>query len=226
MVCTTTTKKIKWPKNGLNNPLKFRLYYPPVHRPKKTQQWDNWLRSMSMDTRFSGTERSILTQIALHYNLKTGDCFPSRGRLAVEAGLNCNDTGKTAVKRAVNKAVELGWLERKNQSGGARWEIQTNQYDLTLPVSIQHVLSNTGLELAVAQVQGEWHVVQKDGVAICGPFKSKTGAKRWLAEHGPGGQIEEERGDISTVAGGQIEGSEGTNGQGRGDISPPITWKI
>src|SRR5262249_3973741 len=144
---------------------------------------------MSMDSRFSGTERAILIQIAFHYNLKTGDCFPSHGRVAVFAGLDNNDTGKKAVQRAVSKAVELGWLERKSQSGGARWKAQTNQYDLTLPVSIQHVLSNTGPELTVTQIQGEWHVVQvTDNVAICGPFKSKASAKRWLAEHGPAGE--------------------------------------
>jgi hypothetical protein len=28
----------------------------------------------------------ILTALATHYNLKTGDCFPAHGRLAVEAG--------------------------------------------------------------------------------------------------------------------------------------------
>jgi hypothetical protein len=37
---------------------------------------------------------------------------------------------------------------------------------------------------------GAWHVTQvTDGVAICGPFKDRANAERWIAEHGPTRQI-------------------------------------
>jgi hypothetical protein len=164
-----------------------------------------------MDTRFSSKDRSALTMIALRYNLKTGECFPAHGRIAVEAGLGEGATGSKAVQRAVSKAVAFGWLRRTSRYGGPREKSQTNQYELTLPQSIRDVLANAGPELAITGEPGAWQVAQvTDGRAICGPFKDRANAERWIEEHGPRGQIARARG--------QIEGGEGT-------LEPPITWK-
>jgi hypothetical protein len=143
-----TQKKRKWLKP--NDPTKFKLYYPPprpiyeLPKGKKTEAWDNWVRSMMMDTRYSGTERSILIAIALHYNLNTGECFPMHGRVAVEAGLDPNPTGMKAVQRAVSKAVSLGWLSRVFHRGGPGEKNQANHYELTVPQSIWDILANVG----------------------------------------------------------------------------------
>jgi hypothetical protein len=54
-------------------------------------------------------------------NLKTGDCFPAQGRIAIEAGfgegLETGETGRRAVQRAVSKAARLGWLKREFRRG-------------------------------------------------------------------------------------------------------------
>ena len=83
MEASITQKKLKWREPS--DPTKFELHYPklPV---RKTEDWDNWVRSMMMDARFTSTDRAVLVAIALHYNLKNGDCFPAHGRIAIEAG--------------------------------------------------------------------------------------------------------------------------------------------
>jgi hypothetical protein len=189
MDTSVTAKKLKWPEAGPGDPTKFRLYYPPAKAPRKALHWDNWLRSMMMDTRFTGTERSILTAIAMHYNLKTGDCFPAHGRVAIEAGFAEGETGETgrkAVQRAVQKAAELGWMRRTFRRGGKPGKNQTNLYELTLPRSVRDGLNDSGPELAVREIHGGWEVIQAaDGIAICGPFKTKAAAETWVTEHGP-----------------------------------------
>jgi hypothetical protein len=208
---STTQKKFKWAKP--NDPTKFGLYYPPPHsvyelpKGKKTEAWDNWTRSMMMDTRFSGTERSILIAIALHYNLKTGACFPMHGRVAVEAGLDPNPTGMNAVQRAVSKAVSLGWLSRVFYRGGPGEKNQANHYELMVPQSIWDALANVAPRLVIAEMDGGWQVTQAtDGVAICGPFKDRANAEKWIEEHGPTGQKPP---------------TDRTKVGGRPDISPP-----
>jgi hypothetical protein len=165
-----------------------------------------------MDSRFSGTERSIITALAKHYNLRTGECFPAHGRVAVEVGLGSNDTGKKAVQHAVSKAARLGWIKRTPRRGGPREKSQTNTYELTLPQSVRDILNNVGPRLAVtAGEPGTWNVTQTtDGVAICGPFKEREDAEQWIAEHGPTGQIDK--------ATGQNRGTDRT-------LDPPRTGK-
>jgi hypothetical protein len=98
------------------------------------------------------------------------------------------ETGRKAVIRTVIKAVKLGWLKSISRRGGKK--NQTNLYELTLPESIRDVLANVGPELTITGAPGAWLVLQATGgVAICGPFKDRTNAERWIAEHGPMGQI-------------------------------------
>jgi len=190
-------KKFNWPAGGLNCPTKFRLHYPPsqpiytLPKGRKTEAWHNWHSAMMMDSRFSGTERSIITALAKHYNLTTGECFPSHGRVAVEAGLGATETGKKAVQRAVSNATRLGWIKRTLRRGGSRQKSRTNTYELTLPQSIRDAINNVGPRLAVTVGRpGTWNVTQTtDGVAICGPSAERENAVRWIAEHGPTGQI-------------------------------------
>src|SRR5262245_31529701 len=82
------------------NPTKFRLFYPPAGAYRKVEHWDNWLKSMLMDKRLTDTDKNVLTALANHYNLKTGDCFPTVQRLAMELGYEAGETGMRAVQRA------------------------------------------------------------------------------------------------------------------------------
>jgi hypothetical protein len=194
----TTQFRLKW--KTPTDPTLFELHYPPARSPRELLSWDRWARAMMMDTRLSGTERSILMAIALHYNLQTGLCCPTHERVAVEAGLGYGDTATKAAQRAVKKAVELGWLKRTFRYGGRPGHNQSNSYDLTLPKSIQDVLANRGPALKATGRPGAWYVVQAtDGVTICGPFigKTKANAEWWIEKHGPIGS----RGQISPVEG-------------------------
>ena len=42
----------------------------------KRKQWDHWLRAMMMDTRLCSRDKVVLTALANHYNLKTGEVLP------------------------------------------------------------------------------------------------------------------------------------------------------
>jgi hypothetical protein len=97
---------------------------------------------MMMDSRLNSSDRVILTALASHYNLKTGDCFPALGRLAIEVGLGEGETGTRAVRRTLSRAAELGWIERTSRRGGSPDKNQTNLYELTLPQSICDILAS------------------------------------------------------------------------------------
>jgi hypothetical protein len=144
MDTSTLESKLKW--ETPRDPTKFELHYPPAKAPRKTQQWDNWLRAMMMDRRLNSRDRVVLTALASHYNLKNGDCFPAVGRLAIEAGLGEGKTGTRAVERSLANAAELGWIKRTARRGGPREKNQTNLYELTLPQSICDVLASIGYE--------------------------------------------------------------------------------
>jgi hypothetical protein len=141
---------------------------------------------MMVDLRLEDSERSILTRLALHYNLDTGECFPSKERLAVEVGFGKTiETGKMAVYRAIKKGIGLGWIA-KTYRFDHHHKQQTNAYELTLPKSIRDILARRLPALKVIGGPGEWYVVQvTDGVAICGPFKGQTdeNAKWWIDRH-------------------------------------------
>jgi hypothetical protein len=234
----TTTNQIKRKWQAPTDPTKFELYYPPARAPRKTTQWDNWVAAMMMDMRLSSTDRAILTRLALHYNLRTGDCFPSRARIALEVGLSATDTDISAVKRAVSKGVRLGWIKRTLRTGGPREKNQTNLYDLTLPAPVCGVLATVGyqpsgpkppdhkyqttyISLSAVKRDDGWRVIQlADGMTICGPFRTEGGANEWIRDHGPPTRPTwaRHRGDISGVPRGHFGDTEGT-------IAPPITGK-
>lgn len=129
-------EKFKWEMPS--DPTKFELHYPPVSAPREAWQWDCWVSSMMMDTRFSATARAVLARLALHYNLRTGECFPSHTRLAVETG-----TKSEGVRHILRKAEKLGWIKRKWRKGGPSGNL-TNMYELTLPKSIFDCLKSIG----------------------------------------------------------------------------------
>jgi hypothetical protein len=165
---------------------------------------------MMLDTRFNSTDRAVLTALALHYNLKTGACFPAIGRVALEAGLGEN--GDRTARRALTKAAKLGWVKRTSRCGGPREKNQTNLYELTRPKQICDALANVGPSLAVTGTPGAWQVTQTtDGMAICGPFEDRANAEQWVAAHGPTGQIAQPTG--------QNRGADRT-------IEPPMTGKL
>jgi hypothetical protein len=117
-------------------PSLLELHYPPHGSPRKTQQWDNWVEAMMMDMRLSLGNKAVLTRLALHYNVKTGDCFPAHGRVAAETAAS-----NEMVRSTLRKAAKLGWIRRTFRAGGPREKSQTNLYELTLPDSICEVLA-------------------------------------------------------------------------------------
>jgi Helix-turn-helix domain len=173
------TAKIKWKAPG--DPTKFRLYYPPAKGPRNAGQWDNWANAMMMDARLNSTDRAVLVRLALHYNLKTGACFPAVGRLAIESGLG--ESGWRTVQRTTRKAWQLGWINLTHRHGGPVEKSQTNLHELTLPQEISDILNGGGPALMV--IDNPWRVIQAtDGAEICGPFATEEGAETWIAEHG------------------------------------------
>jgi|EndMetStandDraft_2_1072991.scaffolds.fasta_scaffold43884_1 hypothetical protein len=181
MDTSTLESKLKWETPW--DPTKFALYYPPPRAPRGTGEWDPWVNAMMMDTRLSPTAKVILTRLALHYNLKTGDCFPSHGRIAAETG-----TTAEGVRSVLRRAAKLGWIERTERKGGSPEKNQSNLYELTLPKEIRDVLNNVGPKLAVTGEPRAWHVSQEtDGAVVCGPFKDRANAERWIEDHGPTG---------------------------------------
>jgi hypothetical protein len=202
MNATTNQTKLKW--KTPDDPTKFRLYYPPARAPRKTEEWDNWVAAMMLDTRFTSGDRVVLARLALHYNLETGDCFPSLKRSAIEAGLG--ESGVRTVQRTIRKAEQLGWIERTTRKGGPAEKNQTNLYELRLPDAI-----NIGLR--VIGQPGAWQVAQvADGMVICGPFKNLENAERWVEEHS-------DRHDKTGVPTRQNRGGDTTP-------VPPITGKV
>jgi hypothetical protein len=193
MDTTTNRTKLKWEAPA--DPTKFRLHYPPARSPRNTEQWDNWVASMMLDTRFNSGDRVVLARLAMHYNLKTGGCFPALRRVAIEAGLG--ESGVRAVQRTIRRAEQLGWIERTVRRGGPKEKSQTNLYELRLPESI---IGHRGIGLAVIEQGGTWQVAQVfDGAVVCGPFKSREAAEGWIECHGPGS---EKGGTDTTKAGG------------------------
>src|SRR5262245_58699349 len=208
--------KLKW--ETPDDPTKFELHYPPARAPRATLHWDRWVNAMMLDTRLNGTDRAILIALALHYNLNTGGCFPAKWRVAVEAGLGDKNkkTARTAVQRTVRKAQKLGWIERTLRAGGSHEKNQTNLYELRLPES---VINRRRIGLSIAGKPGAWQVIQDmDGVMICGPFKDRANAERWIEEHGPDASGALDRVDKVGVPSGQNRGTEWT-------LEPPITGK-
>ena len=115
MDITTNQSGRKWETPG--DPTKFETRYPPARAPRGTEQWDRWVTSTVLDTRLSSADQVVLTRLALHYNLETGDCFPAVKRVAIEAGLG--EAGWRTVQRATSKARQLGWIELTIRKGGS-----------------------------------------------------------------------------------------------------------
>ena len=209
MDATTNQNKLKWKAPA--DPTKFRLHYPPARAPRNTEQWDNWVASMMLDTRFNSGDRVVLARLALHYNLKTGDCFPALRRITIEAGLG--ESGVRAVQRTIRRAEQLGWIERTVRRGGPAEKNQTNLYELCLP---ELIIGRRGIGLAVIEQGGAWQVVQvEDGAVVCGPFKSRVSAEDWIECRGPGSETRpptrQNGGTDTTKAGGRHGNSTAHN---------------
>jgi hypothetical protein len=212
MNTTTNQNKLKW--KALADPTKFELRYPPARAPRGTEQWDRWVTSMMLDTRLSSADRVVLTRLALHYNLETGDCFPAVKRIAIEAGLG--EAGWRTVQRTTRKATQLGWIELTIRKGGPAAKNQTNLYELRLPEAI---IGYRNIGLKVTGQPGAWQVAQiKDGEVVCGPFKQLENAERWIEEHGPGSETRPPTR--------QTRDTDTTKQVGDTTMAPPITGKL
>ena len=88
---------------------------------------------MMLDAKLTAGDKTILTRLALHLNLKTGRCDPGVGRLAIEVSIRGTDPER-AVRRSLAKGEKRGWIRRTFRHGGdAKRQSQTNNYTLTIP---------------------------------------------------------------------------------------------
>src|SRR5262249_18228171 len=87
--------------------------------------------------RLSDRDKTILTRLALHLNLKTGRCDPTLDLLALETSMPGNEeSARRAVRRSLERADNLGWIERTGRHSGSRLN-RSNSYRLTIPKDIR-----------------------------------------------------------------------------------------
>jgi hypothetical protein len=79
------------------------------------------MEAVLADREFTHAQKTILTRLALHLNLKTGRLDPSIKTLAGGAGVT-----QRAAQTALAKAQALGWIRRHVGGGGGN----TNSYSL------------------------------------------------------------------------------------------------
>ena len=124
------TKKLEW-----HTPRMVEVFYPLKIR--STQDRHNWIKAMMLDARLSDRDKMVLTRLALHLNLKTGRCDPTLDLLALEVSIPRKEqSARRMVRRCMERAEEVGWIERTGRHGGVRWN-QSNSYRLTIPKDIR-----------------------------------------------------------------------------------------
>jgi hypothetical protein len=159
---------------------------PAVPKALYYEQRFGWIEGVNLDPRLAKETRRVLTVLALEFrNKKTGECFPSMRRLAMWCGLGENESAIRATRRALEEGEKLGWIRRHARFGGDSKYNQSNSYEFLVPEDVTPAgLAN--VKLQVVGKDGRWSVTQvKDGVEICGPFKTQEAAETWMGEHGP-----------------------------------------
>jgi hypothetical protein len=113
----------------------FEVFYPL--KIGSTQDRHNWIAAMMLDTRLGDRDKTILTRLALHLNLKTGRCDPTVDLLALETSIpGKEETARRMVRRSVAQAERVGWIERTGRHSGSRLN-RSNAYRLTIPGDVR-----------------------------------------------------------------------------------------
>ena len=96
---------------------------------------------MMLDARLRDRDKVVLTRLAFHLNFKTGDLYPSLHLLALELSFGVSeDSSKRAVRRSLEQAEKLGWIERHARHAGYRLN-RSNQFRLKFPPEITEMLA-------------------------------------------------------------------------------------
>jgi hypothetical protein len=150
------------------------------------EQRFGWIEGVNLDPRLANETRRVLTVLALEFrNKKTGECFPSVRRLAMWCGLGESESAIRAARRAVEEGEKLGWIRRHPRFGGDSKHNQSNSYEFLVPEDVTPAGLAANVKLQVAERDGRWFVTQvKDGMEICGPFRTQKATETWMREHG------------------------------------------
>jgi hypothetical protein len=122
-------------KKEWHMPRMVEVFYPL--KISSTQDRHNWIKAMMLDARLGDRDKTVLTRLALHLNLKTGRCDPTLDLLALETSLpGSEQSARRMVRRCLERADELGWIERTGRHSGSRLN-RSNSYRLTIPKDIR-----------------------------------------------------------------------------------------
>ena len=161
--------------------------YHPNDGTKSTEDRFNWIQAVHLDRRLTEQERLVLIRLAQYLNLKTQQCDPTVGHLAMMAGLGEGESATRMARNALSRGEALGWIRRYRRSGGRGKYNQSNSYKFLVPRDVTPAGLAERVRVQVVERDDEWYVAQvKDGVQICGPIKTREVAESWATEHGPG----------------------------------------
>jgi hypothetical protein len=125
-----TKSKKEW-----HTPRMVEVFYPL--KIGSTQDRHNWIKAMILDARLSDRDKTVLTRLALHLNLKTGRCDPTLDLLALETSISGSEqSARRMVRRSLERADKLGWIERTGRHSGSRLN-RSNSYRLTIPKDVR-----------------------------------------------------------------------------------------
>jgi hypothetical protein len=132
---SSTKRKIGRARKEWHTPRMVEVFYPL--KIGSTQDRHNWIKAMMLDARLRDRDKTILTRLALHLNLKTGRCDPTVDLVALETSMPGNEeTARRMVRRSLERADKLGWIERTGRHSGSRLN-RSNSYRLTIPRDVR-----------------------------------------------------------------------------------------
>ena len=131
---STGASKGKW---GTPRIVRYFLPPPQVVKARGRQEWTH---CMMLDSRLDDKyTRLILIRLIGHLNLRTQQCNPTRGTLALECAIpGSRADGERIVRRSLARAEKYGWVKRIQRRGGY-YRNKSNDYILTLPASLQEI---------------------------------------------------------------------------------------
>ena len=174
MNTSLTAKKRKW-----HFPRITELRYP--NQVRSTEEWDNWLKAMTLDRRLSERAKLVLTRLALYLNLKTGRCDPTVRHLAMMAGLGESDGAERMARRGLSEGQRLDWIRRIRRDGGNIAYSQSSLYEFTVPAAAG---DGHEIKLRATERAGKWFATRtKDDLEVCGPFQTQQGGPVHVAEN-------------------------------------------
>jgi len=125
-------KKKEW-----HTPRLIEVFYP--REIKSIKDLHNWMNAVDLDNRLNDRDKRILNRLARHLHLKTGRLDPYLDVLALELSIE-SPTGdvestRRMIRRSLELAEKLGWIERTQRSAGYRRN-RSNAFRLTIPQNL------------------------------------------------------------------------------------------